>query len=557
MTRLRNGVGVSISNIPTLSSKRRATAFSPLSLFADGSQGVWYDDSLTSSMFQDSAGTTAAALESPVGLQLDLSKNLALGTELFSSFTSTGNWTVSGSTYSIVSAVSSTDLNVTFSGTTGKRYLITFTASGVSGTVIYYPLNTNPPAVVNGTNTIRQISDVGFFIIRASTGASATISNISIKEILGNHRTQTTSANRPTLSARYNLLTKTENLANAAWSNINAGTGVAPVATANAGTAPDGTNTATRLVFNRGASNTSSDYSLCTQAITSVVGVNYTGSVKIKSNTGATQNVLVYTASSSVGGISVVAVGTSWVTITNPSITPPVTSTSILIGTRGSGSFGGDQNLDILVWGADLRPTDQTVTLPTYQRVDTSSVYDTVGFPQYLKYNGSNSSLSTASINFTATAQMSVFSGVRKLVDATYPTIFEFSANSDSNNGAFLLTASQTVSLPYYFYQSRGTASVSRFSSSYVAPITNVVTGLSNITAPSVTLRVNGSDIQTSTGTQGTGNYGNYPLYFGARAGLGLFLNGQEYQTIIVGKTLTATEISNTETYVNSKTKAY
>jgi hypothetical protein len=80
---------------------------------------------------------------------------------------------------------------------------------------------------------------------------------------------------------------------------------------------------------------------------------------------------------------------------------------------------------------------------------------------------------------------------------------------------------------------------------------------LANITAPSIVGNRNGTQIVSSTATQGTGNYGTYPLYFGSSIGTTLFFNGYEYQTIIVGKTLTATEISNTETYVNSKTKAY
>lgn len=57
MGRLRNGVGIGISNIPTLSSSRRPV-FSPLSLFANGSQGAWYDPSDITTLFQDAAGTT-------------------------------------------------------------------------------------------------------------------------------------------------------------------------------------------------------------------------------------------------------------------------------------------------------------------------------------------------------------------------------------------------------------------------------------------------------------------------------------------------------------------
>jgi hypothetical protein len=48
--------------------------FSPASLFASGEQGVWYDPSDLSTMFQDSAGTTPVTADGqPVGLILDKS----------------------------------------------------------------------------------------------------------------------------------------------------------------------------------------------------------------------------------------------------------------------------------------------------------------------------------------------------------------------------------------------------------------------------------------------------------------------------------------------------
>lgn len=51
-----------------------APAWSPSSLFASGEQGVWYDPSDFSTMFQDSAGTTpVTAVGQPVGKILDKS----------------------------------------------------------------------------------------------------------------------------------------------------------------------------------------------------------------------------------------------------------------------------------------------------------------------------------------------------------------------------------------------------------------------------------------------------------------------------------------------------
>jgi hypothetical protein len=54
----------------------KASAFSPLSLFASSEPGAWYDPSDFSTMFQDSAGTTpVTAVGQPVGRILDKSGN--------------------------------------------------------------------------------------------------------------------------------------------------------------------------------------------------------------------------------------------------------------------------------------------------------------------------------------------------------------------------------------------------------------------------------------------------------------------------------------------------
>lgn len=51
----------------------RGVPFTPLSLFANGEQGAWFDPSDLSSMFQDAGGTTPAVVGQPVGLMLDKS----------------------------------------------------------------------------------------------------------------------------------------------------------------------------------------------------------------------------------------------------------------------------------------------------------------------------------------------------------------------------------------------------------------------------------------------------------------------------------------------------
>ena len=439
-------------------------AFSPLSLFADGSQGAWYDNSNMSTLFQDSAGTTPAVLESPVGKQLDLS---------------------------------------------GR----------------------------------------------------------------GNHRSQATSANRPLLSARYNLLTKTEQFDNAAWGKVGA------TVTANATTAPDNTNTANLLT-----EDSTNNVHVITQTQNASASVSYTTIAYFKRATG-TRNayIQVNNNTTGVGGASfawfdlssgvasavsdlvagftsksasMVLVANNFYKCTLVLTTVPATTTlGINYGIYNAArSYLGDGTSGIYAWGADCRPTDQTVTLPAYQRVDTSTVYDTVGFPQYLKYNGSTQSLSTASVDFTATAQMSVFAGVRKL-STSVGVVVELSAIYSSYNGTFYIAAPNS-SLDFGA-GSKGTIAAGSGTVAFNPPTTKTLQMLSDIPAPLLAMYVNNSSVFSLNSTQGSGNYGNYPLYFGMRGGASFPFNGQEYQMIIVGKTLTAAQITSTETFVNNRTKAY
>jgi hypothetical protein len=73
-------------------------------------------------------------------------------------------------------------------------------------------------------------------------------------------------------------------------------------------------------------------------------------------------------------------------------------------------------------------------------------------------------------------------------------------------------------------------------------------------------LRLNAGSFNSVLNIEGagaSGNFGNYPLYIGSRGGSSLPFNGQIYSMIIVGKAVSAGELSSTEQYVNGKTGAY
>ena len=90
-----------------------------------------------------------------------------------------------------------------------------------------------------------------------------------------------------------------------------------------------------------------------------------------------------------------------------------------------------------------------------------------------------------------------------------------------------------------------------------VAPISAVLSGAANIGGDVATLRLNGADREASIADQGAGNYGNYPLFIGARAGTSLWFNGRLYSLVIRGAQSTTQKIEQTEAWVNGKTRAY
>ena len=154
---------------------------------------------------------------------------------------------------------------------------------------------------------------------------------------------------------RTNLILQSQTFDNASWAKVGVGTGVAPVVTANAGAAPDGTTTADRIVFNTGAGTTSSDRSIFRQSVVLTEGSN--GSFYIKSNTGSSQSIGFHNG----GQIDTVTATTSWQRF-NVNITSSVT----FFGLENRGDNATAGTCDVLVWGAQLQNGDiATAYIPT------------------------------------------------------------------------------------------------------------------------------------------------------------------------------------------------
>ena len=177
-----------------------------------------------------------------------------------------------------------------------------------------------------------------------------------------------------------------------------------------------------------------------------------------------------------------------------------------------------------------------------------------------LAFDGVDDWLSTASINFTSTDKMTVFAGVRKLSDAAVGFVAELSNDANLNGNAFWIAAPTGSNNSSYGFFSKGTITSypgQAVSLLFNSPTTNVLAGIGDIAADSQILRVNGAQVASNTADQGTGNFGNYPLYIGRRGGTTAPFNGHLYSLIVRGAQSTAQQIASAEAWVNTKTGAY
>jgi len=545
-------------------------------LFSSGEQGWWYDPSDLSTLYQDAAGTTpVTAMEQPIGLMLDKRLGLVLEADLVTNgdFVTDTWWTkgpactISGGSANFAGSFGYVLYRNSVSGVAvGGLYEVTFTVTNyVSGSIRPY-LGTTPTfgtsVSANGTYTARfgptVGSEIGFNSTSAFTGS---IDNVSIKALAGNHRFQSTSANRPVVSARVNLLTKTEQFDAAAW------TKTATTVTANSTTAPDGTTTADTLTPTVVGFSAVQSFNIAGTYTASVsVKNNGAGSCLVAMGGGAVGYLInvnltngAFISGRSYGGGSLVSYsisdqGNGWYRI---SLTVTATVGGLLVGAAD----GTTPTQGVFVWGADVRPTNQGVNLPAYQRVNTSTDYDSTGFPTYIKPNGSNQFMVTNSINFSSTDKMTVWQGVRD-TNVSWGNILELSSTVNGSSGSFALYSYWGANWNKGFALNTGGAYGYRtipVSPNLAKPdvISAQFSGNGNITT-GVLAKIDTVDATlNSTGSIGVGNFGTYPAYFYMRAGTSLPFNGHDYGSIARGAASTAAQITAGETWINQRTKAY
>lgn len=545
-------LGISLSIISVLLNSVAITT-SPTSLFALGEPGVWFDPSDLTTLFQDNTGMTAVTTPGQtVGLMLDKSKGLLLGSQLVSNpggpFVTTTGWLAyqTGTNFSVVGGnlVAVDDCYFPLTGlTVGRTYQVDYSVVSGGGFNLYVNADsTGNPYFLNRTGTGSARVTIINPVLGIYVNANTTLASITVRELAGNHATQATLAARPTYAiepagGRRNLLTYTELFSDSIWVKR----GFAAPTTGE--TDPLGGSTAVSFLENNTDVNPAIYHNAPVSSAASTIGV------WLKSSSATT-------ISLSTNGLTspgTVSLTTAWQFF---SVTQSVlNSAGPHIG--GFASVTRASGIRIYVWHPQLELGSAATN---YQKVTTQ--YDVteagVASMSYLYFDGVNDAMATSTIT-PGIDKAQVFAGVRKLSDNVSAILVEFSATFDTNNGSFGVLAPSSGGGNSYRITTRGTNSISAGTGIFAAaPNSSVLTAIADIGGDIATLRRDGSLVETSTGDQGTGNYLAYPLYLGARGGTSVFFTGHLYSLITrFGANLDTPTITNTETWVAGKTGFY
>ena len=75
-----------------------------------------------------------------------------------------------------------------------------------------------------------------------------------------------------------------------------------------------------------------------------------------------------------------------------------------------------------------------------------------------------------------------------------------------------------------------------------------------DLSVPSLDFRINSSLVGASDRSHEVSNFGNYELHIGSRNGAADMFNGLLYGLIVVGKSVSTTELADAEIYMTGKT---
>jgi hypothetical protein len=418
----------------------------------------------------------------------------------------------------------------------------------------------------------------------------------------GNHAFQTSSAARPALRNRYNLLTFSEQFENAAWDKSTGATVSQNTADT---TDPLGGNTADKIVetattgshrvYQERASTTEATFTATCYIKKGTrqwawMGISATGAGASLTNqvqffdldniTLGQQNSAQIGANTIIVFVSagIEDVGNGWrrCRITARSQNSP-TIQGVFVGLAsadGTNSYAGATNENGYIWGAQLIVTND---LPSnaYQRiaaaptVGSAPTYDTdtTKFPPYLEFVADDFMICDSIVAGTsyfegANAPLTMFAGARRNTTGAFMNVFGMwdntggvAAENDNLGIAYTATTTQITGTTRDYVASPPTSNDKNvFAGTNAAPETGVITWL----------RTSTDGQARYNGVAGTAADQTHPalglalatigaLRRGSTPTIGGYLNGYLYGLIIRGAESNATQISNTESYLAAK----
>jgi hypothetical protein len=467
----------------------------------------------------------------------------------------------------------------------GKRYIVQATgrsSGGILACVIYTPslsVIKQQTLTATGSNQSFLFSFVAtgtttrVFVQQYEVGSTLTTfwDNISVRELPGNHATQIDPGARPTLArvpegGRRNLLERTEEFDNAWWSKLRTS-----VDTTDA-TAPDGTATADKLTEDATSLST---YLVLPASDVSAAAGTYTASVYLKEaerryaglqicvdrtsvnrrysvlidlrDGGFVDDERVATPSGTTYDVTPAENGWYRLEVTSTHTTGDIAVFVFMNDddtpswSNGNPQYTGDGTSGIYIWGAQL---EEASSASAYQRVVDQYDITEAGVTSldYLSFDGSDDVLSRAPFAFTEELSFfGVYDGAGEMSLSNVSVSNNYIRSIGSNN-----TASSNI---------RDTSANDLLQT--IAPAKPLVGSIFDgvATGGAYALRVNGVETDSGTSTATPTGIDTFAIGALLRAG-SAYKDGGFYGGIVVNRTLTTAEITNTEAYLATRSGA-
>lgn len=283
---------------------------------------------------------------------------------------------------------------------------------------VFYDLSKTPRNILNQAIVRAIVSENGGALFDPSDlstllqDAAGTIPVTAVEQPVGKmldksgngyHATQSITASRPVLSARYNLLTKTEDFSDAVWATT-VNTSVTP----NIIYAPDGTLSVDKITI------TDTNYAYKRYQVAVLPSTKYTLSYYLETTLSASGcRYRVYDLTNATNIVSDTDCNYSGGGFVRQArtFTTPANCTSILVYVVANNPpYAGAY---YYIWGADLR---LGTSAGPYQRVNTATDYDTDPryFPKYLRFDGVDDYLNLPYMGLYANGSASVVVGISR-----------------------------------------------------------------------------------------------------------------------------------------------